>query len=74
MKEAEEKKNKKREELIALRHEFLFLLQKNQELPKHMQLHREVLLFFISHLPLKAPSSKMLLPNVLGPKMSNPLD
>ncbi|NXJ33134.1 CFA44 protein, partial [Ciconia maguari] len=41
MKEAEEKKNKKREELIALRHEFLFLLQKNQELPKHMQLHRE---------------------------------
>ncbi|KFP55477.1 WD repeat-containing protein 52, partial [Cathartes aura] len=44
MKEAEEKKNKKREELIALRHEFLFLLQKNQELPKHMQLHREVYL------------------------------
>ncbi|KFO08610.1 WD repeat-containing protein 52, partial [Balearica regulorum gibbericeps] len=42
MKEAEEKKQKKREELIALRHEFLFLLQKNQELPKHMQLHREV--------------------------------
>ncbi|KFQ82177.1 WD repeat-containing protein 52, partial [Phaethon lepturus] len=42
MKEAEEKKNKKREELIALRHEFLFLLQKNQELPKHMQLPREV--------------------------------
>ncbi|KAF1668204.1 Cilia- and flagella-associated protein 44, partial [Aptenodytes patagonicus] len=41
MKEAEEKKTKKREELIALRHEFLFLLQKNQELPKHMQLHRE---------------------------------
>ncbi|NXH73375.1 CFA44 protein, partial [Hydrobates tethys] len=41
MKEAEEKKNKKREELIALRHEFLLLLQKNQELPKHMQLHRE---------------------------------
>ncbi|NXW13198.1 CFA44 protein, partial [Circaetus pectoralis] len=41
MKEAEEKKNKKREQLIALRHEFLFLLQKNQELPKHMQLHRE---------------------------------
>ncbi|NXF48965.1 CFA44 protein, partial [Oceanites oceanicus] len=41
MKEAEEKKNKKREELIALRHDFLFLLQKNQELPKHMQLHRE---------------------------------
>ncbi|NXJ93731.1 CFA44 protein, partial [Corythaixoides concolor] len=41
MKEAEEKKNKKREELIALRHEFLSLLQKNHELPKHMQLHRE---------------------------------
>ncbi|XP_009945583.1 PREDICTED: WD repeat-containing protein 52 [Leptosomus discolor] len=41
MKEAEEKKNKKREELIALRHEFLCLLHKNQELPKHMQLHRE---------------------------------
>ncbi|NXB99125.1 CFA44 protein, partial [Orthonyx spaldingii] len=41
MKEAEEKKNKKREELSALRHEFAFLLQKNQELPKHMQLHRE---------------------------------
>ncbi|NXF34414.1 CFA44 protein, partial [Nyctibius bracteatus] len=41
MKEAEEKKQKKREELIALRHEFLFFLQKNQELPKHMQLHRE---------------------------------
>ncbi|NXL46462.1 CFA44 protein, partial [Podilymbus podiceps] len=41
MKEAEEKKNKKREELIALRHEFLFLLQKNQELPQHMQLQRE---------------------------------
>jgi len=47
MKEAEEKKNKKREELIALRHEFLFLLQKNQELPKHMQLHRKVHLFFL---------------------------
>ncbi|NXV81980.1 CFA44 protein, partial [Atlantisia rogersi] len=42
MKEAEEKKHKKREELIALRQEFLFLLQKNQELPKHMQLRREV--------------------------------
>ncbi|NXI56381.1 CFA44 protein, partial [Chloroceryle aenea] len=41
MKEAEERKSKKREELIALRHEFVFLLQKNQELPKHMQLHRE---------------------------------
>ncbi|NXA93872.1 CFA44 protein, partial [Melanocharis versteri] len=41
MKEAEEKKNKKREELSALRHDFVFLLQKNQELPKHMQLHRE---------------------------------
>ncbi|NWS76284.1 CFA44 protein, partial [Crotophaga sulcirostris] len=41
MKEAELKKAKKREELSALRHEFLFLLQKNQELPKHMQLHRE---------------------------------
>ncbi|NWH19501.1 CFA44 protein, partial [Grus americana] len=41
LKEAEEKKQKKREELIALRQEFLFLLQKNQELPKHMQLHRE---------------------------------
>ncbi|NXT11860.1 CFA44 protein, partial [Prunella fulvescens] len=41
MKEAEEKKNKKREELSALRKDFNFLLQKNQELPKHMQLHRE---------------------------------
>ncbi|NXB07382.1 CFA44 protein, partial [Cnemophilus loriae] len=44
MKEAEEKKNKKREELSALRHDFVFLLQKNQKLPKHMQLHREVYL------------------------------
>lgn len=51
MKEAEDKKSKKREELTALRQEFLFLLQKNQELPKHMQLHRDVCLFFISHLP-----------------------
>ncbi|XP_009865400.1 PREDICTED: WD repeat-containing protein 52, partial [Apaloderma vittatum] len=41
MKEAEEKKRKKREELVALRHKFLLLLQKNQELPKHMQLRRE---------------------------------
>ncbi|NWX51360.1 CFA44 protein, partial [Steatornis caripensis] len=41
MKEAEMKKKKKRDELIALRHEFLFLLQKNQELPEHMQLLRE---------------------------------
>ncbi|XP_056341272.1 cilia- and flagella-associated protein 44 [Oenanthe melanoleuca] len=41
MKEAEEKKNKKREELSALRKDFVFLLQKNQELPKHMQLHKE---------------------------------
>ncbi|NWW51866.1 CFA44 protein, partial [Pedionomus torquatus] len=41
IKEAEGKKKKKREKLLALRHEFLFLLQKNQELPKHMQLHRE---------------------------------
>ncbi|XP_063275925.1 cilia- and flagella-associated protein 44-like isoform X1 [Prinia subflava] len=41
MKEAEEKKNKKREQLSALRQDFVFLLQKNQELPKHMQLHRE---------------------------------
>ncbi|NWZ63471.1 CFA44 protein, partial [Acrocephalus arundinaceus] len=41
MKEAEEKKNKKREELSALRQDFLSVLQKNQELPKHMQLHRE---------------------------------
>ncbi|XP_014734065.1 PREDICTED: cilia- and flagella-associated protein 44 [Sturnus vulgaris] len=41
MKEAEEKKNKKRKELSALRQDFVFLLQKNQELPKHMQLHRE---------------------------------
>ncbi|KFV62256.1 WD repeat-containing protein 52, partial [Dryobates pubescens] len=42
MKEAEEKKDKKRQELLALRKEFLFLLQRNQELPKHMQLQREV--------------------------------
>ncbi|NXK55611.1 CFA44 protein, partial [Chauna torquata] len=41
MKEAEDKKKKKREELITLRQEFLFLLEKNQELPKHMQLHRD---------------------------------
>ncbi|XP_041266853.1 LOW QUALITY PROTEIN: cilia- and flagella-associated protein 44 [Onychostruthus taczanowskii] len=41
MKEAEEKKHKKREELSALRQDFVVLLQKNQELPKHMQLHRE---------------------------------
>ncbi|NXO15161.1 CFA44 protein, partial [Oriolus oriolus] len=41
MEEAEEKKNKKREELSALRRDFVSLLQKNQELPKHMQLHRE---------------------------------
>ncbi|NWZ79624.1 CFA44 protein, partial [Poecile atricapillus] len=41
MKEAEDKKNKKRQELSALRQDFLFLLQKNQELPKHMQLHGE---------------------------------
>ncbi|NXK68126.1 CFA44 protein, partial [Sylvietta virens] len=41
MKEAEEKKNKKRQELSALRQDFVFLLQKNQDLPKHMQLHRE---------------------------------
>nr|XP_021155428.1 cilia- and flagella-associated protein 44 isoform X3 [Columba livia] len=41
MKEAEEKKRKKREELNTLRQKFLLLLQKNQELPKHMQLHRE---------------------------------
>uniref|UniRef100_A0A8C9N4E9 Uncharacterized protein n=1 Tax=Serinus canaria TaxID=9135 RepID=A0A8C9N4E9_SERCA len=47
MKEAEEKKNEKREELSALRQDFVFLLQKNQELPKHMQLHREVHLAFI---------------------------
>ncbi|NXC28097.1 CFA44 protein, partial [Campylorhamphus procurvoides] len=40
-KEAEEKKNKKREEITALRHDFVFLLQKNQELPKHMQLCKE---------------------------------
>ncbi|KAM6319728.1 LOW QUALITY PROTEIN: cilia- and flagella-associated protein 44 [Podargus strigoides] len=41
MKEAEDKKKKKREKLSELRQEFLSLLQKNQELPKHMQLHRE---------------------------------
>ncbi|NXO21463.1 CFA44 protein, partial [Cisticola juncidis] len=41
MKEAEEKKSKKREQLSALRQDFVFLLQKNQELPRHMQLHRE---------------------------------
>ncbi|NXJ06359.1 CFA44 protein, partial [Odontophorus gujanensis] len=41
MKEAEDKKNKKRKELVALRQEFVSLLQKNQELPKHMQLQRE---------------------------------
>ncbi|NXY02728.1 CFA44 protein, partial [Pteruthius melanotis] len=41
MEEAEEKKNKKRGELSALRRDFVFLLQKNRELPKHMQLHRE---------------------------------
>ncbi|XP_026513175.1 cilia- and flagella-associated protein 44 [Terrapene carolina triunguis] len=41
MKAAEDKKNKKRQELIILRHEFHHLLQRNMELPKHMQLHRE---------------------------------
>ncbi|XP_065598131.1 cilia- and flagella-associated protein 44 [Cyrtonyx montezumae] len=41
MREAEDKKNKKRKELAALRQEFLSLLQKNQELPKHMQLQKE---------------------------------
>ncbi|NXC94643.1 CFA44 protein, partial [Certhia familiaris] len=41
MMEAEEKKNKKREELSALRKDFVFLFQKNQDLPKHIQLHRE---------------------------------
>lgn len=46
MKEAEEKKQKKREKLIALRHEFLLLQKKNQKLPKHMQLHREVHLVY----------------------------
>ncbi|NWR85983.1 CFA44 protein, partial [Furnarius figulus] len=40
-KEAEDKKNKKREEITALRHDFVSLLQKNQELPKHMQLCKE---------------------------------
>ncbi|NXG14111.1 CFA44 protein, partial [Grallaria varia] len=40
-KEAEEKKNKEREEIIALRHDFVSILQKNQELPKHMQLRKE---------------------------------
>uniref|UniRef100_A0A8D0G0V4 Cilia- and flagella-associated protein 44 n=1 Tax=Sphenodon punctatus TaxID=8508 RepID=A0A8D0G0V4_SPHPU len=47
MKAAEEKKTKKRKELISLRHEFQNLLQKNTELPKHMQLHRVVGLAFI---------------------------
>uniref|UniRef100_A0A8C0V3G2 Cilia- and flagella-associated protein 44 n=1 Tax=Cyanistes caeruleus TaxID=156563 RepID=A0A8C0V3G2_CYACU len=47
MKEAEDKKNKKRQELSALRQDFIFLLQKNQELPKHMQLHGEVHLAFM---------------------------
>lgn len=70
MKEAEDKKSKKREELIALRQQFLFLLQKNQELPKHMRLQREVHLLFISHLLLEKPS-KMLMPNMLGSKMSS---
>lgn len=70
MKEAEDKKSKKREKLIALRQEFLFLLQKNQELPKHMQLQREVCLLFISHL-LLGKLSKMLIPNMLGSKMSS---
>uniref|UniRef100_A0A8C8RB01 WD repeat-containing protein 52 n=1 Tax=Pelusios castaneus TaxID=367368 RepID=A0A8C8RB01_9SAUR len=42
MKAAEDKKNQKRQELITLRHEFHHLLQRNMELPKHMQLHREV--------------------------------
>uniref|UniRef100_A0A8C2YF38 Cilia- and flagella-associated protein 44 n=1 Tax=Coturnix japonica TaxID=93934 RepID=A0A8C2YF38_COTJA len=65
MKEAEEKKSKKRKELIELRQEFLSLLQKNQELPKHMQLQKEVNLLFINHLLLEKPS-KMLMPNMLG--------
>ncbi|XP_067402528.1 LOW QUALITY PROTEIN: cilia- and flagella-associated protein 44 [Emydura macquarii macquarii] len=41
MKAAEDKKTQKRQELITLRHEFHHLLQRNMELPKHMQLHRE---------------------------------
>ncbi|KAJ6662253.1 hypothetical protein lerEdw1_012416 [Lerista edwardsae] len=40
MKAAEHQKYLKRQELITLRHEFQELLQMNQELPKHMQLHR----------------------------------
>ncbi|XP_019404351.1 PREDICTED: cilia- and flagella-associated protein 44 isoform X2 [Crocodylus porosus] len=41
MKAAEDKKNEKRQKLAALKQEFLHLLQKNMELPKHMQLLRE---------------------------------
>lgn len=67
MKEAEEKKNKKRKELSALRQDFVLLLQKNQELPKHMQLHGEVH-FYEGHLPLK------LLHTMLGQKMSDASD
>ncbi|KAM6447444.1 cilia- and flagella-associated protein 44 isoform 1-T1 [Liasis olivaceus] len=41
MRAAEHQKYLKRQELIALRHEFQELLQINSELPKHMQLPRE---------------------------------
>lgn len=75
MKEAEEKKNKTRQELLALRQEFLVLLQKNQELPKHMQLQREVrVVFYKGHLSLVVPSSKVLEPDVSVPKKLNSLD
>ncbi|XP_062982990.1 cilia- and flagella-associated protein 44 [Elgaria multicarinata webbii] len=40
MRAAEQKKLMKRQELTTLRHAFQDLLQMNDELPKHMQLHR----------------------------------
>ena len=42
MKEVEEIKARKREQLRALRNQFQKLLEMNEELPKHMQFKRTV--------------------------------
>lgn len=42
MKEVEEMKAKKREQLKALRNQFQQLLEMNEDLPKHMQFKRTV--------------------------------
>lgn len=44
MKEVEEMKAGKREQLRALRNQFQKLLEMNEELPKHMQFKRTVCL------------------------------